>query len=201
MFLCQRYTSEPLREPNKEDHTVVVRPTIQNWYRQEADRLVLKVLDADNMRVISTVLGQSVALDQYSRQVDRALEEFNSINREMERTGSFTVGRGDLFRRVARNNIMITEAIIVLGLLDRSDTAWTNDKYYGVWSMMASDYELANRFQAMDKKLTFIQDSAKYFLEILQDNKSNLLEWFIIILIMAEIVVSVYDLSTRSAGG
>ena len=46
-------------------------------------------------------------------------------------------------------------------------------------------------------QLTFIQDSAKYFLEILQDNKSNLLEWFIIILIMAEIVVSVYDLATR----
>ena len=87
------------------------------------------------------------------RLVDNALSEFNSINREMERTGSFTVGRGDLFRRVARNNIMITEAIIVLGLLDRSDTAWTNDKYYGVWSMMASDYELSTRFQAMDKKV------------------------------------------------
>ena len=102
--------------------------------------------------IISTCPFRMLSLAEYS-QVDRALEEFNSINREMERTGSFTVGRGDLFRRVARNNIMITEAIIVLGLLDRSDTAWTNDKYYGVWSMMASDYELANRFEAMDKKV------------------------------------------------
>lgn len=51
--------------------------------------------------------------------------------------------------------MMITEAILVLGLLDRSDTAWTNDKYYGVWSMMQSEYELAQRFEAMDKKVSW----------------------------------------------
>ncbi|GMH43741.1 hypothetical protein BSKO_11675 [Bryopsis sp. KO-2023] len=197
MEFSRRHISEPVPHPNHEMQSLVILPQMSNWYRQEGDRIIVKVLDTDNMRVISSVLGQSVALDQYSRQIDRALEEFNSINRELEKTGSFSVTRKELFKLVARNNMMITEAIIVLGLLDRSDTAWTNDKYYGVWSMMHSEYELNQRFQAMDKKLTLIQDSAKYFLEILQDNKSVSLEWFIIILIMAELVVGVYDLSTR----
>ena len=42
-----------------------------------------------------------------------------------------------------------------------------------------------------------IQQSAKHFLEILQDNKSNFLEILIIVLISAEIVVMLYDIIHR----
>lgn len=52
--------------------SVVVVPQMSNWYRQEGDRIKLKELDLDNMRVMSSVLGQSVALDQYSRYVGYA---------------------------------------------------------------------------------------------------------------------------------
>ena len=46
-------------------------------------------------------------------------------------------------------------------------------------------------------QLMLIQQSAKHFLEILQDNKSNLLEILIIVLIAAEIVVMLYDIIHR----
>jgi len=37
------------------------------WYRQEDNHVVVRVLDTDNIKVISSVLGQSVALDNYSK--------------------------------------------------------------------------------------------------------------------------------------
>jgi len=43
-------------------------------------------------------------------------------------------------------------------------------------------------------QLRFSQAELKYFLEIMQNKKSDFLEWTIIVLIAAEICVSVYDL-------
>jgi len=42
-----------------------------------------------------------------------------------------------------------------------------------------------------------MQNSLKYFLEILQNRKSDTLEWIIIVLIAGEICVSMYDILGR----
>ena len=43
-------------------------------------------------------------------------------------------------------------------------------------------------------KLNLIQDNLKYFLEILQNRKSNTLEWIIIILIAMDFGLTLYEL-------
>jgi uncharacterized Rmd1/YagE family protein len=42
-----------------------------------------------------------------------------------------------------------------------------------------------------------IQDNLKYFLEIIQNRKSDFLEYMIVLLIAAEICVSLFDMYTR----
>jgi len=56
---------------------------------------------------------------------------------------------------------------------------------------------MENRFETLDMKLNLVQDNLKYFLEILQNRKSDTLEWIIIILIGVEIVLSVYELGSK----
>ena len=46
-------------------------------------------------------------------------------------------------------------------------------------------------------QLELVQDNLKYFLEIMQNNKSVLLEWLIIALISAEIALGVFEIITR----
>ncbi len=57
---------------------------------------------------------------------------------------------------------------------------------------------MENRFETLDMKLNLVQDNLKYFLEILQNRKSDTLEWIIIILIGVEIVLSVYELGSKN---
>ena len=45
---------------------LVIDPGLDSWSRLEPDRIVVQTLDAANARVISNVLGQSVALDSYN---------------------------------------------------------------------------------------------------------------------------------------
>jgi len=48
-------------------------------------------------------------------------------------------------------------------------------------------------------QVTLIQDNVKYFLEILQNRKSDTLEWTIIVLIAAEIVLGLYEIFTKAS--
>jgi len=51
------------------DYAVVEKPMLMTWMQGGADYIVLKNLDVDGIRIIGSVLGQSIALDHYIRQV------------------------------------------------------------------------------------------------------------------------------------
>jgi hypothetical protein len=51
------------------DYAVVEKPSLTTWMKGGLDYIVLKSLDTDGIRIISSVLGQSIALDHYIRQV------------------------------------------------------------------------------------------------------------------------------------
>ena len=58
---------------------------------------------------------------------------------------------------------------------------------------------MEERFQRLSLKLELMQQNVKYFLEILQNRKSNTLEWIIIVLIAGEIMLCLYDIYERRA--
>lgn len=52
-----------------------------------------------------------------------------------------------------------------------------------------------NIIQDIEFKLNLIQENAKFFLEVMHSQKSNTLEWVIIVLISFECVLMILDMS------
>ncbi|KAL0358705.1 UNVERIFIED_CONTAM: Sporulation protein RMD1 [Sesamum angustifolium] len=125
--------------------------------------------------------------------------EFTDINREMEKTGTFTMERKKLFQLVGKANSNLADVILKLGLFERSDIAWKDAKYAQIWEYLRDEFELTQRFASLDFKLKFVEHNIRFLQEILQNRKSDFLEWLIIILIGAEILISVYDIAHKSA--
>ncbi len=160
------------------------------------DYAVLPQLDVHNLAVIATVLAQSVALDHYGVKADAMLEAFTRLNSSVERTGVFSViEKQSLFRLVALNNTLFTDVIAKIGILERSDTAWEHLEYADVWEGLRDEFEIEDRFQKIEFKLNLIQQNSKFFLEVLATDKSNTLEWIIIILISIEIAVMTVEIA------
>lgn len=185
-----------------EEYSVAVSPEMATWSALEPECLRLQALDLRNVLVVAQVLAQSVALDFYGAHVERTLETFCSMNLEMAESASIAgVDKQELLRLVAENNIVMTDIVSKLGVHERFDVAWKSVPHGRIWEFLRAELELEPRFEALDMKLTLIQDNLKYFLEILQARKSDSLEWTIIILIAAEIGLSLYELGTRGLGG
>jgi uncharacterized Rmd1/YagE family protein len=157
---------------------------------------IVQELNMKSVDVISNVMAQSVALDAYSDMVDELLAEFATINHTVKGSGKLTtVEQGNLFKTVAQNNSIFIDMVSKLGIKDRSDTAWNLSQYEDIHSGMKEEFEINIRFKHIEFKLDLIQQNAKFFLEVLHNQKSNTLEWIIIVLIGFECVLMCMDMS------
>ena len=183
-----------LPQPCVDDLRVAVRPGLAAWSSLAADTLSLRELDANSLRVVSSVLAQSVALNHFEGKVDGMLEVFSALNADMERTaGALSVPRERLFQLVAENNNVMTDVIARVGLLSRSDAAWAAAHYHQVFEALREDFDLDERFENLHFKLDLISKQLHFNLEMLQNRRSDRLEYIIIALIAAEVVISLSD--------
>ncbi|KAG6493872.1 protein RETARDED ROOT GROWTH, mitochondrial-like isoform X1 [Zingiber officinale] len=192
--IVEKHASGLLPDMRKDDYAVVEKPTLETWMQGGPDYIVLKTLNIDGIRTIGSVLGQSIALDYYIRQVDGMVAEFTDINRGLEKTGTFTMKSKKLFQLVGKANSNLADVILKLGLFERSDIAWKNANYAQIWEYLRDEYELTQRFGNLDFKLKFVEHNVRFFQEILQNKKYVFLEWLIILLITVEILISIYNI-------
>ncbi|CDP04314.1 unnamed protein product [Coffea canephora] len=197
--IVEKHASGMLPDMKRDEYEVREKPALNTWMQGGLDYIMLQYLNIDGIRTIGSVLGQSIALDYYVRQVDGMVAEFTDINRGMEKTGTFKMERKKLFQLVGKANSNLADVILKLGLFERSDIAWKDAKYAQIWEYLRDEFELTQRFASLDFKLKFVEHNIRFLQEILQNRKSDFLEWLIIILIAAEILISVYDIAHKSA--
>jgi Uncharacterised ACR, YagE family COG1723 len=160
------------------------------------DYCVLNELDMNGISVVSHVMAQTVALDTYNDMVDELLTKFARINYKVTQTGLVPVSeRAFLFKTIAQNHIIFNDMISKLRIKDRSDTAWNLTRYESTWYGMRDEFEMDERFENMEFKLKLIEQNAKFFVEALQSQKSNSLEWIIVFLIAVECVIMTADMT------
>jgi len=200
--MIKRFSSTYFEWPQAEDYGVVLRDSMGGWdVVVKNDFIQMKSLDLRSLRVISGVIGQTVALDHYEKEVEIMLETFRTLNSEVEQTGHFKMKQRGLFRLVARNNTILTDVITKLGLLERSDTAWKYAQYSAIWEGLREEFEVDRRFKNVDFKLNLIQHNCEFFLDIIQNERSDNLEWIIIALISVEICLSLYEIYKKEQEG
>ena len=198
----KRHAVDPISAgfERREHYEVALQPSLRGASGlMTADRAMIRSLDMNTVGIVSDIMAQTVALDWVNETVDELLANFSSVNSTVEKTGCFTsMERKSLFQVVARNNALFID-MVHIGIKDRSDTAWHLSQYESLHEQMRQEFDLEDRFKDIEFKLNLIQQNSKFFLEVLHAQKSNTLEWVIIVLIGFECVLMILDMSGAGA--
>ncbi len=174
------YSTDPIARSfeRKEHFEIAISPQMMvHDAHVTSDFATVKELNINTVAVISTVMGQTVAFDSYNDVVDELLSTFDDVNSTVKKTGNFTdMQKETLFKVVAQNNSIFIDMIAKLGIKDRSDTAWNMSQYERIHEGMKHEFEIESRFEYIEFKLNLIQQNAKFFLEILHNQKTDTLE-------------------------
>lgn len=80
---------------------------------------------------------------------------------------------------------------------EKPEILWDRPDLERLFLRLEQEYEIRERQRALDRKLQVIGDTAQTLLDLLQNNRTLRVEWYIVLLIVVEIALSLYELFLR----
>ena len=172
----------------REDYTVAEDPAFQTGV---ADGM-LRVDRFTEARagIVALTVAQSAAMEYYERIVDDLFLGTGAFVDRLERRGTVPFRTRPLHRFIGQAITTRGEVLSVLHLLDKPDAAWEDPAMDRIYDDLRAEFDLRDRFAALEMKLRSTQESLELLVEVARDRRLLLLEVAIVILILLELVLS-----------
>ncbi len=185
----QLCVSGPYDEPETESVEVCIAP--QEREGMSGNAVQLADGSVERLQVVADVLSKSVLLARYEAKVAAEFDRVEPFAASLE-------GRGRLGRRARAFLQHIGRALQVehrmvgrAEVIEKPELIWERPELERLYLRLEDEFEIRERYAALERKLELISRTAQTALELLHTRRSLRVEWYIVILILAEIVLTV----------
>jgi uncharacterized Rmd1/YagE family protein len=169
----------------KEEFTV--REDARSQPRVAQDVLTLDRVTPERAAVIAMTVGQSAAMEYYERIVEEMFGRTDRLVERLEQRGTVPFFTRPLHRFIGAAIGVRNEVLSVLHLFDKPDETWDDPGIARIYEELRAEFDLADRYQALELKLRSIQEALELVLDVARDRRLVLLESAIVLLILFEI--------------
>lgn len=152
--------------------------------------LTLDRLTYERASVVALTVAQSAAMDYYDRIVDHMFTDTDKLVGTLEKYGTMPVRTRHLHKFIGAAIGTRSEVLSVLHLLDKPDAIWDDPGADHIYTELRVEFDLADRYQALERKLESVQDALELVTDVARDRRLVLLEAAVVFLIVLEIVLS-----------
>jgi uncharacterized Rmd1/YagE family protein len=149
--------------------------------------------DIETLRLIMLNVSQSVALDYYSEQTDRLLEETNYHTQSLELKGRLDISGKSLKSYIGKTLNLKNRIAENLYIFDSPPETWDDENLNKIDLGLKRTFDLQERFRDIREGLEIIRENLELFKDLLQYRNSTFLEWIIIILVALEVLNLIID--------
>jgi uncharacterized Rmd1/YagE family protein len=143
--------------------------------------------------LISIVIAKSVALERIEMQLGRILDDLESKIDNLEK-GKLNIGNKELARITSRIVRHEYNTIAYIMILDKPDITWVNSEAAYFYEQMSEFFELNDRYEIIKNKTEILKNIIDGFSSISHSIRGLFVEWVIVILIVIEVILMVFDL-------
>jgi len=180
--------------PEEETAPILVRPD-QDEQITPGGAIQLRKASIEHLLIVADVLAKSVALARDERQVASVFDAIEPFAQ------SLALGRRSPPGGRRRMLRLIGEALLVqhrvsgrVAVREKPDILWDRPDLERLYMRLEDEYELIERAETLDRKLTMISGAATAFIDLEDAARSLRLEAIIVLLIVAELALSLYPL-------
>jgi len=191
----QPFVANPYTTPETEGLDVRVEPGA----RESVSGGVVSVEDAsvERLQVIADVLSKSAMLSLYERRVASEFDRIEPLAAELDQLGRIGGHTKDLLKKLG--SLLLVEHRMVgrAEITEKPEILWDNPGLEGLFAKLEDEFEIKERHTALERKLNLISQTAHTVLELLGNKHSLRVEWYIVVLIVLEILLTLYQLFLR----
>lgn len=168
-------------------------PSLDTHERLRLDIITLNSSDSQLKLAMSYAFAQSIKLEAFEEEIKRAIKVNGPLPEEIAKYGTISLSRRDIFKRMGE--IFITRSSINLNLeyLDVPEFFWRSPSLEPYYVMAQKFLDIPSRVLALNQKLDVLQELLDILNSQVQHSHSSLLESIIILLILVEIVISLFQ--------
>jgi uncharacterized Rmd1/YagE family protein len=176
----------------REDYSAIEDPASQTGISDGALRI--DRFTQARASIVALTVAQSAAMEYYERIVDQLFARTSRIVERLETRGTVPMRTRPLHRFIGEAISTRSEVLAILHLLDKPDATWEDAAMDRIYDDLRAEFDLTDRYAAMESKLRSIQEALELVLDVARDRRLVLLEAAVVILILFELVVSIIRL-------
>lgn len=191
---------EPYNEPEIEEADLQLDLEMQRDGAPKWGEGVIWLRDfsVERLQIVADVLAKSTALAHYEATIGDAFEAIEPLAADLSRHGKQRRRDKELLRHLGGILLIQHKMTGLVEIGEKPEVLWERsdlDRWYG---RLEDEYELRERSVALERKLDVLSRTAETVLNLLQHNSSLRVEWYIVLLIVFEIGLILYDMFGHS---
>ncbi|HYN37954.1 MAG TPA: RMD1 family protein, partial [Rhodospirillales bacterium] len=157
----------------------------------------LKQVTKDRLLIIADVLAKSVILAYDEKRVAEVFDRIEPVAESLHRRPVVSVRQ--LLGHIG--DVLITQHRMVgrVEVTEKPELLWDQPELERLYLRLQEEYELPERDRALTRKLDLISQTASTALGLLQAKRSLRVEWYIVLLIVLEIFLTLYEMFVARA--
>lgn len=193
----QRLLVEPVDPPEAEGTKLYLHPEGEDRV-EHSGAIVLTEATPERLQMLADILGKNAVLDHYEKRVAQVFDRIDPLAATLQRKGDFGSQGKELLQQIG--GVLMTQQRMVgrVEVLDKPEVLWDRPQLERIYLRLEDEYELRERGRVLDRKLELIARTSETLLELMQNRRSMRVEWYIVILIVIEILLSASDMILRS---
>jgi required for meiotic nuclear division protein 1 len=156
--------------------------------------LTLDQLTPARASVVALTVAQSAAMEYYERIVEEMFARTDQLVQRMEARGTVSLRTRPLHKFIGAAISTRNEVLTILHLLDKPDEAWDDPGMNLIYDELRAEFDLVDRYQALELKLRSVQEALELVLDVARDRRLVLLEEAVVVLILLEILLTFFRL-------
>jgi required for meiotic nuclear division protein 1 len=162
-----------------------------------SETITLKNASLERLQTVAAVLSKSVALAQYEADVAQNFEQIEPFAIQLENSGRGGRNMRQLLRHIGRTLLNEFKMVARAEVTDRPDLIWDRPDLAQLYRRLEDEFELRERAAILDRKLDLISRTVNTVVDLLQKSRSMRVEWYIVVLIVSELVLTIYQLMSK----
>jgi required for meiotic nuclear division protein 1 len=148
----------------------------------------------ERLQVIADILSKSALLSLYEKRISDEFDRVELLATELQTTGRIP-GKGPEFLKKIGTLLLVEQRMVGRAeITEKPEILWDNPGLEGLFVRLEDEFELRERHTAIERKLNLISRTSHTLLELLSSRHTLRVEWYIVILIVLEILLSLYAL-------
>ncbi|MFZ5508443.1 MAG: RMD1 family protein [Pseudomonadota bacterium] len=189
------YIVNPYEHPEIEEIEVEIHPEARDTVKPGA--VMLELCTLERIQLVADILSKSVLLALYEARVSHDFDRVEPLAVEMEQKGRIPGQQRALLKNIGAMLLIEQRMVGRAEVSEKPELLWDHPGLEGLYARLQDEFELLERHQALERKLNLLARTAQSLMELLSSRHSLRVEWYIVILIVFEILLSLYEMFIR----